>query len=160
MANKCYSAIKSTCLVLSYLRQVRPRRLSSLFEVLLSVCVFVRLQREMDRLAVIDHRQQGSHVYRSAPIGLGELAAASSALPPSPPPWSMSMRSPVHLYVRGEGCREIFQILALCSRRRRRRIDAPQRKSAGLVSSLYSRLLTRPHYITIRFATKGHSPGT
>lgn len=59
-------------------------------------------------------------------IGLGELAAPSAPtppLPPSPPPWSTSMRSAVHLYVRGGGSAERFQILALCSRRRRR-IDA------------------------------------
>lgn len=39
----------------------------------------------MDRLAVIDHRQQGPHVSRFAPIGLGELTALT------PPPTSSTL---------------------------------------------------------------------
>lgn len=65
----------------------------------------------------------GNRVRTSPALLLLDLESSPpSPFPPPPPPWSTSMRSPVHLYIRGEGGVEIFQILAPCSRRRR--IDA------------------------------------
>lgn len=65
-------------------------------------------------------------------------------------PQSSSMRTPIHLHI-GRSCWNISDS-PLYSRRGR--IDALMRWLPGLVSSLYSCRLTRPHYITIRLPLK------
>ena len=72
-------------------------------------------------------------------------------LRPPQVPLSSSMRSRIHLYIGQEEALKYFRFSSILSVLADR---CSKRRLPGLVSSLYSRRLTHPHYITIRLPLK------
>lgn len=66
-------------------------------------------------------------------------------------PQSSSMRSHIHLYVGEKAALKYFRFSPMLTTPADR---CSKRQLPGLVSSLYSRQLTHPHYITIRLPLK------
>lgn len=93
-----------------------------------------------DPLLIIDHRH-GVHMSSSC------FPLCSKARCPQ----SSSMRSHIHLYVGEKAALKYFRFSPMLTTPADR---CSKRQLPGLVSSLYSRQLTHPHYITIRLPLK------